>query len=99
MELQQIVNEMWSRVAMHVRECSKNNTIYANKKLLLEVQDLESIYELHDKRMREMIKKCSMRTKSNIQLLEEQERTHDRNAARGVDTRGANGAAEQNVVA
>lgn len=61
---------------------NRNQTKEQNKAILHEVERLQSLWELHDKRVREVLAKQHMKSKSNIQFFEEAERTANRNADR-----------------
>ena len=85
MELQPVIDNAWKAVISLIRNLDADSeTKEANQRILNEVERLQSLWELHDKRVREVVGKQIMKTKSTIQLYEEAERTAQRNSNRNV---------------
>ena len=70
MELEQAVKNLFEVCREYCKEVTKENTVENNKIYKRKLEDLESIWKLHNERMIELITKSKNKCDSNIAILQ-----------------------------
>ena len=71
MELEGAVKQLFEVCREYCKEVIQENTIERNKEYKRRLEDLESIWKLHNQRMMELITKAKSKCDSNIEKLTE----------------------------